>query len=118
MGGVDLHDGHCSNLMPCIRSKKWTCVIFMRLIQEAITNATLLTNLVTKGKKIGTKDMGLAIAKAYFKRSKAKSNKCHKIERVKIKKNCSNFAKCGARTQRKCATCNVYVCVSCFVAVH
>ena len=27
MGGVDLHDGHCNNVLPSIRSKKWTCVV-------------------------------------------------------------------------------------------
>ncbi|OXU25748.1 hypothetical protein TSAR_016911, partial [Trichomalopsis sarcophagae] len=27
MGGVDVHDGHCNDVMPCIRSKKWTWVI-------------------------------------------------------------------------------------------
>ena len=27
MGGVDLHDGHCNNVLPSIRSKKWTWVV-------------------------------------------------------------------------------------------
>ncbi|XP_033213707.1 piggyBac transposable element-derived protein 3-like [Belonocnema kinseyi] len=42
MGGVDLHDHHCNNLMPIIRAKKWTWTIFIRLIQASITNATVL----------------------------------------------------------------------------
>ena len=33
MGGVDLYDGHCNNVLPSIHSKKSTWVVFMRLIQ-------------------------------------------------------------------------------------
>ncbi|XP_043465716.1 piggyBac transposable element-derived protein 1-like [Leptopilina heterotoma] len=112
MGGVDLHDAHCSNLMSCIRSKKYTWVIWLRLIQASITNATVLKNLVTKDKKIGTKDIGLEIAETYLKKSSAGKVKCHTIERVKKKFYCFNFSKCGARIQKMCVKCNVYVCVS------
>ncbi|XP_058801365.1 piggyBac transposable element-derived protein 3-like [Phymastichus coffea] len=46
MGGVDQHDYYCSSLLPCIRSKKWTWVVLMRIIQGSITNAAVLKNLV------------------------------------------------------------------------
>jgi len=32
MGGNDVHDGHCNNLLPSIRSKKWTWVVFIRFV--------------------------------------------------------------------------------------
>ena len=44
MGGVDLHDGHCINVLPSIRSKKWTWVVFMRLIQASIVNTLVIYN--------------------------------------------------------------------------
>jgi len=46
MGGVDQHDNHCNNVAPGIRSKKWTWTVFSRLIQAAITNATVISNRV------------------------------------------------------------------------
>ncbi|XP_043461917.1 piggyBac transposable element-derived protein 3-like [Leptopilina heterotoma] len=116
MGGVDLHDAHCSNLMPCIRSKKWTWVVLMRLVQASITNATVLRNLVVLEKKIGTKDMAMQIAESYLKKSESLKN--HKVRRVEQKKNCANFSKCSSRTQRKCVECDAYLCVSCFQDSH
>ncbi|XP_051169421.1 piggyBac transposable element-derived protein 3-like [Leptopilina boulardi] len=44
MGGVDIHDQYCNRVMPIMRSKKWTWVIFIRLIQSAITKAVILSN--------------------------------------------------------------------------
>ena len=52
MGGVDLHDGHCSNLMPCIKAKRWTWSIFLRLVQSSITNALVIHNMSKSGKKL------------------------------------------------------------------
>ena len=70
MGGVDLHDRHCSNLMPCIRAKRWTWSMSLRLIQSSITNALVIFNLSNSGKKIGSKDMAVAIAEFYFQKQK------------------------------------------------
>jgi len=54
MGGVDVHDGHCNNVLPSIRSKKWTWIVFMRLIQASITNALIIFNAAHDGnKKVG-----------------------------------------------------------------
>ena len=66
MGGVDLYDAYCSNLMPCIRAKKWTWGIFVRLIQSSLTNTTVLQNMAQEGKKVGTKDIGSVIAKWFL----------------------------------------------------
>ena len=52
MGGVDLHDGHCSNLMPCIKAKRWTWSIFLRLIQSSMTNALVIHNMSNSEKKL------------------------------------------------------------------
>ncbi|XP_058798962.1 piggyBac transposable element-derived protein 3-like [Phymastichus coffea] len=67
MGGVDVHDGHCNNLLPSIRLKKWTWMVFVRLIQAAITNAVVIFNAVDDSKiKVGTKEFAMSIAKSYI----------------------------------------------------
>ena len=79
MGGVDLHDAHCSNSMPCIRSKKWTWVMFFRLIQASIANATVLRNLVHDEKKVGTKDIWMEIAEFICQKKKCMGKICIKV---------------------------------------
>jgi len=76
-------------------------VIFVRLIQSSITNATILKNLVSQDIKIGTKDTALAIAESYL--AKATSDlKNHRHEKVtEVKKNCVNNKSCGKRTVKK-----------------
>lgn len=90
MGGVDLHDSHCSNVLSCMRSKKWTWVVLMRLIQAAIVNALVIYNAsdCTK-KKVGTKDFALAIVREYFGNGKKYRPKTHKF----IYKTMSNHVK-------------------------
>ncbi|XP_043472006.1 piggyBac transposable element-derived protein 3-like [Leptopilina heterotoma] len=46
MGGVDIHDQYCGTLLPIFKSKKWTWVILMRLVQSSIANAVILFNTV------------------------------------------------------------------------
>ncbi|XP_058793744.1 piggyBac transposable element-derived protein 3-like [Phymastichus coffea] len=94
MGGVDLHDSHCSNLRSPVRSKKWTWVIFMRLIQSSITNATVLKNLVTHDKKIGTKDTAVAVAESYLAKSSYNLER-HRYETAPRKKYCTNSKSCA-----------------------
>ncbi|OXU21050.1 hypothetical protein TSAR_000283 [Trichomalopsis sarcophagae] len=58
MGSVDVHDGHCNNVLPSIRSKKWTWVVFIRFIQASITNAHVIFNATRDGKKkVGIKEL-------------------------------------------------------------
>ena len=114
MGGVDLHDAHCSNLMPRIRAKKWTWPVLLRLIQSSLANATVLRNAASVEKKIGTKDIGLEVAEFYLAKGKQTKKKLHAIVTTTSKKNCYNFKKCDARTQSMCKDCNEYVCVNCY----
>lgn len=108
MGGVDQHDYYCSNMMPCIRSKKWTWAILMRIIQASITNAAVLKNIVSdKKNKVGVKDVALDVASTYHIKNKANNLLPHKIETVAVKRNCSNFSKCSSRTQKFCVDCQV-----------
>lgn len=115
MGGVDVHDGHCNNLLPTIRSKKWTWVIFMRIIQAAITNATVLYNMVLNQKRnIGSREFAIAIAKEYLR---PRSNKTHDIINHTKQGLCSN-GKCSVRGRRFCEACNMYLCKKCALKQH
>lgn len=119
MGGVDVHDQHCNKLLPSIRSKRWTWVVFMRLIQASITNATVIYNLANNNKKnVGTKKFALEIGTTYLPRYKASKEKkkvsnsteSHKIIIQKISP-CKK--KCGVRTNRYCITCKIIICARC-----
>ncbi|OXU17580.1 hypothetical protein TSAR_003955 [Trichomalopsis sarcophagae] len=105
MGGVDLHDAHCSNLLPIIRAKKWTWAVLCRFIQSSITNATVF--------KKGTKEISLELAENYLSKTKI-----HKSVVADSKRNCENIKNCGSRTQKMCVTCNVYSCSNCFPIFH
>ncbi|GAB1867782.1 PiggyBac transposable element-derived protein 3-like [Camponotus japonicus] len=117
MGGVDLHDQHCNKLAPIVRSKKWTWVIFIRLLQAAITNATVLYNSANeKGKNLGTKDFALKISEQYLNSKKTTNNK-HNLETTVHKRNCSK-KHCNARTYKSCKECKAYFCIKCFQETH
>lgn len=115
MGGVDVHDGHCNNVLPSIRSKKWTWVVFMRLIQAAIVNSVVIFNAAGEGtKKVGTKEFTMSIAKSYVHRGKKKREK-HKTISQNKQKRCSN---CPIRTNLFCENCNLYFCSPCLKNNH
>lgn len=115
MGGVDLHDGHCSNLMPCIKAKRWTWSIFLRLIQSSITNALVIYNMSDSGKKIRSKEIALEIAEFYLANS-TKREASHEMVTDKARKNCENHKKCGMRTNKMCKICNTFFCTSCLTS--
>ena len=83
MDGVDLHDLHCSNLMSCIRAKKWTLSISMRFMPSSMANATVLRNYVDET-KIGSKQLAMDITEYYL--AKAKVSKSHTSVTVSLKK--------------------------------
>lgn len=115
MGGVDQHDGHCSNLSPSIRSKKWTWVVFIRLIQAAITNSVVIFNAATDSeKKVGSKEFAMSIAKSYIHDAQ-KNRENHKTSRQNKQKKCSN---CPVRTYKFCENCNLFFCSSCMTKNH
>ena len=79
MEGVDLHNGHCNNVLPSIRSKKWTWIVFMRMIQASIVNALVIYNASGDGKnKVGTKEFAISIAKSYMRKGQVK-RQIHRI---------------------------------------
>ena len=91
MVGFDLHDGHCNNVLPSIRSKKWTWVVLMRLIQASIVNALVICNASGDGKnKVGTKEFAISIAKSYMRKGQVK-RKTHRIahqNKLKVRMHC------------------------------
>jgi len=100
MGGVDLHGNHCNNLLPCIRSKKWTWVVLVRLIQSAIVNALVIYNACNSTeKKVGSKDFAMSIARQYIENGKRHRSKLHDVSYKDLKKNCFfSSEKCPIRT--------------------
>jgi len=118
MGGVDVHDGHCNNVLPSIRSKKWTWVVFMRLIQASITNALVIFNAAHDGnKKVGIKEFTISIAKYYIQKSQQKNQIIHTRSSSGILKRCS-IENCPIRTRIFCKECNLYVCNNCWAKKH
>ena len=89
MGGIDLHDMYCNRVMPIIRSKKWTWIIFIRIIQSSITNTTVLWNTAcATDDKLAIKDVAMSIAKKYLI-SKSEKSKKHVMTRTNSDKCCS-----------------------------
>ena len=68
MGGVDLHDQHCNALMLTIRSKKWTWCLFLRLIQAALSNATVIYNKLHPDERKSTKDIVEEVFEYYIEK--------------------------------------------------
>ena len=117
MGGVDVHDGHCNNVLPSIRSKKWTWVVFIRFIKASITNAHVIFNATRDGKKkVGIKELTISIAKYYIQKGQTSKTFHTRCNKDKLK-NCSN-EKCPIRTRIYCEKCNLYVCNNCWAKRH
>jgi len=118
MGRIDLHDMYCNRVMPIVRSKKWTWIILVRIIQSSITNETILWNTAcVDERKLAIKDFAISIAKNYMT-TKSKRSKIHKINATAKFGYCSDFKKCGKRTYNFCETCELYFCLTCFTQAH
>lgn len=118
MGGVDLHDQRCNSISPNIRSKKWTWVILLRLIQSSITNATILYNTVAQGTdKKSAKDFAIEISKTYMTRNSTANLQTHIVQKGKLLKNCCT-KNCSIRTRKSCEQCELYYCDNCFKTFH
>ncbi|XP_066599936.1 piggyBac transposable element-derived protein 3-like [Prorops nasuta] len=115
MGGVDTHDAHCNNLLPSIRSKKWTWVVFTRLTQASITNSVVIYNTASTGNKKSTKEFALDIAKHYLANREKEITQTHVSKRVEKQSKCSS---CPIKTYKFCKGCNAYVCKTCFPNKH
>lgn len=117
MGGVDLHDYRCNRVAPSIGSKKWTWTIFCRMIQSALTNATILRNLCDgKNKKISSKDIAISVSNHYLNKAKSTELFEHKKE-SKQRGSCATTS-CPQRTTNFCVDCNLYFCLFCFEKIH
>ena len=115
MGGVDLHDGHCNNVLPSNRLKKWTWVVSMRLIQAAIVNALVIYKASGDGNNnVGTKEFAISIAKSYMRKGQVK-RETHRIAHRNKLKVCSH---CPLRTRIFCKQCKSPFCNPFFKKNH
>lgn len=116
MGEVDVHDQYCNRVLPIIRSKKWTWVIFVRIIQASITNATVTWNTAAEcEKKKGIKEFALEISKYYLNQNLLKK---HQFEKGQKQTYCSR-KQCEVSTRKYCTGCdNAYFCDKCFKIFH
>lgn len=111
MGGVDMHDQHCNRVLPGIRSKKWTWIPFIRIIQSSITNATILYNVV-RDEKLPIKDTAIMISKDYLSRKQKPIVKNHSLERSPNSLQCSTDD-CVIKTHKYCKVCESFFCDTC-----
>lgn len=121
MGGVDLHDFICKKVAPCIKSKKWTWSVFIRILQSSLVNATVLRNICKRSdeKKLKARDLCIEISKFYCEKSNLGDNTydaSHKFT-SQNRQTCSAF-NCKLRTTRYCLDCKKYYCVNCFDILH
>jgi len=91
-------------------------VIFIRLIQAAITNSVVLFNTANKSKnKQATKDFALSISRHYLDKARMLRGKLHKAERVDRQ---SKYSICQIKTYKFCEDCALYLCKVCFPKNH
>lgn len=115
MGGVDLHDQFCNKLLSCIRSKKWTWVIFVRIIQSALTNACVLYNtLRSDDEKIGAKEVALQVSRDYLARKSQPLVRDHSLIQLKNPILCST-KECNTKCNKHCKTCGANFCKRCIL---
>ena len=102
MGGFDLHDGHCNNMLPSIRSKNWTWVVFMSLAQASIVNVLVIYNASGDCKsEVGTKEFAISIAKSYMRKDQVK----RETHRIAHQNKLKVFSHCPIRTRIFCKEC-------------
>ena len=60
MGGVDVHDQYRSEVLPSLRSKRWTWPVLIELIQSSVANTVIISNAVlTEGRKSSVKEFAI-----------------------------------------------------------
>ena len=110
MGGIDVHDGCCNYALPSIKSKKWTWVVFLRLIQASIANAVVISNSVYENeKKSSSLEFMMAISKHYLAKHKSAKTRHQVITQTKLK----NRSFCPIRTRLYCKKCDCSICQAC-----
>ena len=88
-------------------------MICVRLIQSAVTNATVLFNSCTESESVSGKDTAIEINKKYLNKSKLGDLFIHIQETIKTKKTCSG-EKCTIRTTLFCKNCQKVYCRDCY----
>lgn len=118
MGGVDCHDFRCKKASPSIHSRKWTWTIFLRIIESASANATIIWNICNGNckNKMKTKSLCKEVSRHYLSLSKLGNLKSHKSE-TRARSACSH-CQFYRRTRKFCLNCNKYYCKSCFLQLH
>lgn len=118
MGGVDIHDQHCNKVLPMFRSKKWTWVILMRILQASITNAVVIYNTAANGAdKITKKELTLSISDHYLRKSQVVPARNHVWQTSSSSRRCSG-SDCEVRTWKYCEQCEKFLCKGCFPKSH
>jgi len=125
MGGVDLHNQHCNNVIPCIRSKKWTWCFFVRIIQATIGNSSVLHNNINPENKKGTLNIAMEVVDYFLdqftktRKNPKRKNVDSEYENVEhkiiqgIKRTCMmriDGAVCSKRTEKFCSLCQLSLC--------
>lgn len=115
MGGVDLYDQHCNDLNIKIKSKKWTFLFLLRLIETALSNSTVLYNSCTADKKKSTYEFADQVANHYLNIRKMEIMHEHVAIDVPIQRVCNQ---CSRRTCKYCFECKKHFCKDCFNILH
>lgn len=118
MGGVDLHDQHCSDLNIKVKSDKWTWAIFRRVIEASISNAFILWRQCANGeekKNVGAKEFVLEISDKYILPDTEKLQN-HNICSVGLRRICKGCTK--PRVFTYCIQCAKHYCIECFNKHH
>ena len=115
MGGVDLHDQHCNDVKIEVKGKKWTWTVFLRAIEIAISNATVLYNLCTTKEKQSTYNFVVSIAEYYLKKEKEELQTHKLVTLNEIRRICTN---CTKKVDTYCFHCKEHFCKTCFNDFH
>lgn len=117
MGGVDLHDQHCSDVNVKVKSDKWTWALFRRIIEASISNAFILWKQCANDedkKYIGIKEFVVEVTNDYMLLNE-KNLKNHNISVTEVRRNCKS---CTIRVTTHCIECSDHFCVECFNNHH
>lgn len=117
MGGVDLHDQHCSDLKIHVKGKKWTHAVFNRIIESSLSNAFIIWKVCKnedETKQVGVKHFALEIADEYLLPN-IKELQRHKFIRSNNRRLCTS---CGIKVATYCLGCQINYCLRCFTVQH
>lgn len=115
MGGVDLYDQHCSDVNIKIKSKKWTFLFFLRLIESALSNSTVLHNSCTTKKNKSTYEFATTVAEHYLRVQELENFEKHNIITSPYRRVCST---CNKRIYIYSFECRKQYCEECFHELH